>query len=72
MFTTNESTLDRGIRLAAGLILLALVFMTLTGIWQIVAAVAGLILLATGAIGFCPLYALFGITTCPRQPAARR
>jgi hypothetical protein len=72
MFTVNESTLDRGIRLVAGLILLTLVFMTLTGIWQIVAAVAGLILLATGAIGFCPLYALFGVTTCPRQPAARR
>jgi hypothetical protein len=72
MFTANESTLDRGIRLVAGLILLALVFMTLTGIWQIVAAVAGLILLATAAIGFCPLYALFGVTTCPRQPAARR
>jgi hypothetical protein len=72
MFTANESTLDRGIRLVAGLILLTLVFTTLTGIWQIVAAVAGLILLATGAIGFCPLYELFGITTCPRQPAARR
>jgi hypothetical protein len=72
MFTANESALDRGIRLVAGLILLALVFMTLTGIWQIVAAVAGLILLATGAIGFCPLYALFGITTGSRRPAARR
>jgi hypothetical protein len=24
-----------------------------------------------GASGFCPLYALFGISTCPRQPAAR-
>jgi hypothetical protein len=61
-----------GIRLVAGLILLTLVFMTLTGIWQIVAAVAGLILLATAAIGFCPLYALFGVTTCRRQPAPRR
>jgi hypothetical protein len=71
MFTANESTLDRGIRLVAGLILLVLVFTILTGIWQIVAAVAGLILLATAAIGFCPLYALFGITTCPRQPARR-
>jgi hypothetical protein len=72
MFTVNEGTLDRGIRLVAGLILLALVFMTMTGIRQIVAAVAGLILLATAAIGFCPLYALFDVTTCPRQPAARR
>ncbi len=72
MFTVNEGTLDRGVRLVAGLILLALVFTTLTGIWQIVAAVVGLILLATGAIGVCPLYTLFGITTCPRQAAARR
>ena len=71
MFTVNEGTLDRGIRLVAGLILLALVFTTLTGIWQIVAAVAGLILLVTAAIGLCPLYGLLGITTCPRQPAAR-
>jgi hypothetical protein len=72
MFTTNEGTIDRGVRLATGLILLALVFTALAGIWQIVAALVGLILLATGAIGVCPLYALFGISTCPRQPAARR
>ena len=72
MFTVNEGTLDRGVRLVGGLILLALVFTTLTGIWQIVAGVVGLILLATGAIGVCPLYTLFGITTSPRQPAARR
>ena len=72
MFTTNESTLDRGIRLVAGLILLALALTTLSGIWQIGAAIVGLIMLATGASGFCPLYALFGISTCPRQPMARR
>lgn len=71
MFSTNEGTLDRGVRLVAGLILLALVFTALTGIWQIIAAVVGLIMLATGAIGFCPLYALFGISTCLRRPAAR-
>ncbi len=71
MFTTNEATLDRGVRLAAGIILLVLVFTTLAGIWQIGTAIVGLILLATGASGFCPLYALFGITTCPRQPTAR-
>jgi hypothetical protein len=72
MFTTNEGTIDRGVRLATGLILLALVFTALASIWQIVAALVGLILFATGAIGFCPLYVLFGISTCPRQPTARR
>ncbi len=72
MFTTNEGTLDRGVRLVVGMFMLVLALTALSGIWQIVAAVAGLILLATGAIGFCPLYALFGISTCPRQPTARR
>jgi hypothetical protein len=72
MFTTNEGNLDRGVRLVAGLILLVLVFTALAGIWQIGAALVGLIMLATGASGFCPLYALFGIATCPRQPTARR
>ena len=71
MFSKNEGTLDRGVRLVTGLILLALVFTSLAGIWQIIAAVVGLILLATGAIGFCPLYTLFGISTYPRGPAAR-
>jgi len=72
MFTTNEGAMDRGVRLVAGLILLALVFTTLSGIWQIGAALIGLIILATGARGFCPLYARFGISACPRQPTARR
>ncbi len=72
MFTTNEGTIDRAVRLIVGIVLLALVFSSLSGIWQIVAAVAGLIMLATGAIGFCPLYGLFGFNTCPRQPTARR
>lgn len=72
MLTTNESTLDRSIRAIAGLLLLALVFTLLAGIMQTVAAAAGLILLATSAIGFCPLYALFGFSTCPRQTASRR
>jgi hypothetical protein len=72
MFTVNEGMLDRALRLLAGLILFTLVFTTLTGIWSILAAVVGLILLGTGAVGFCPLYTLFGINTSARRPTARR
>lgn len=72
MLSLNEGSLDRGIRVVVGLVLFALVFTMLTGVWQIVAGVMGLIMLATGAIGFCPLYRIFGISTCPRPPAARR
>jgi hypothetical protein len=69
-FPKNESTLDRAIRLIAGI---ALIGLNLAGILggpiAIVAwAVAG-ILLATGAIGFCPLYALLGIRTSAAEKA---
>lgn len=57
--THNTSTLDRIIRLVAGLVLIALVFVgpqTPLG-WL------GLVLIGTSAIGFCPLYRIFGISS---------
>lgn len=55
----NEGTLDRAIRVVAGIALLALVFVgpkTLVGL-------VGIIPLATGIVGFCPLYKLVGLST---------
>lgn len=63
MFTQNEGTLDRVIRVVAGAVLGITVFTALTGIWQIVAAVVAAILLVTGIVGFCPIYALLRINT---------
>jgi hypothetical protein len=60
---TNESRLDRGIRLVLGVVLLALVFVGPKTLWGLV----GLVPLVTGAVGFCPLYRLLGIDT-NRQP----
>ena len=61
---TNESNVDRIIRAAAGLILLYLGFGgVLGGAIGIVADVLGAVLLLTGAIGFCPLYAVFKFST---------
>jgi hypothetical protein len=57
----NESTLDRGIRIVLGLILLSLVFVGPASSWGWL----GLIPLVTGALGFCPLYKLLGLSTCP-------
>ena len=54
---TNEAGIDRVLRIALGLVLLALVFVTPWG-WL------GLVPLATGLVGFCPLYRLVGIDTC--------
>jgi hypothetical protein len=68
----NESNIDRIIRLviaAAAVALGAVVgFGTVVGIVAIVAAV---IMVATAASGFCPLYALFGVSTCPNETAGQ-
>jgi hypothetical protein len=59
----NESNVDRIIRAAVGVILLALGFGILSGVLAIVADVLGVVMLATAAIGFCPLYALVNFST---------
>ncbi len=70
MFKINEGTADRVIRVVVGIVLLALYFMgTVTGTLGWVALVVGIIALATGAVGFCPLYAVLGLSTCPVKNA---
>ncbi len=60
----NESNMDRIIRAVAGLVLLYLGFGgVLSGGLAIVADMVGIIILATAAIGFCPIYALAKIST---------
>lgn len=60
----NMGGVDRVVRAVLGVILLALVlFGYLTSPWSIVAAVIGIVFLVTSAVGFCPLYAPFRIST---------
>ena len=59
----NEGTIDRALRIIVGLILLALVFVGPKTMWGLI----GLIPLATGLIGYCPLYQILGISTCPMK-----
>ncbi len=70
MFAQNEGVVDRGIRIIVGLGIGIAVFTLLTGVWQIVAAVVAAILLLTGIVGFCPLYALLRISTRGRTTHA--
>lgn len=56
----NVGTLDRSLRIAAGLILLGLSLSGLIGLWGLI----GIVPLATGLFRFCPLYPLLGISTC--------
>jgi len=63
----NEGKTDRTIRVILGLILLGLALLSLTGVAQIVVCVVGVIALITGAIGFCGLYKVLGISTLEKK-----
>ena len=60
---TNEHLIERVIRVVLGLFGLSLVFVgpkTSLGYF-------GAIPLLTGLVGSCPLYTLFGLSTCSRK-----
>jgi len=61
----NEGSIDRVLRIVVGIALLSLVFILEGAVrwWGLL----GLLPLITGAAGFCPAYALFGISTCPHK-----
>lgn len=61
---TNEGTVDRIIRIILGLVLLSLLLILHGGARYL--GLIGLIPLLTAAIGWCPLYSIFGIKTCKR------
>lgn len=64
----NMGNLDRGIRIVVALIFAALIVTgTVSGVLAIVLGVLAAVFLLTSLIGFCPLYAPFGISTCPRE-----
>lgn len=56
----NEGTLDRAVRTIAGLGLLGAMAMGMIGPWGWI----GVVPLATGLMGWCPLYTLLGVNTC--------
>ena len=64
----NVGTLDRSIRAVAGIAAIAAYTLNLVeGTVGIVALVAGIVLLVTSAISWCPPYILLGINTCGRK-----
>jgi hypothetical protein len=62
MFATNQSSLDRAIRIFVGVFLLFATTL-LFGVWQWIFGAAGALLLLTGSIGFSPLYHLLGVNS---------
>jgi amino acid transporter len=60
----NMGTLDRIIRLVIAAVIAILYFTgNLSGLAAIILGVLAVIFIVTSAIGFCPLYLLFGLST---------
>lgn len=61
----NEGNLDRTIRVVLALVIFAIGLAT--GSWL---GLIGFVPLVTGMVGFCPIYRVLGLRTCP-VPAKR-
>ena len=61
--TRNIGNLERIVRIIAGLAILSLVFIVPKSLWGLI----GVVPLLTGLIGWCPPYALLGISTCKNE-----
>ena len=56
----NVGTIDRSIRIAAGVALIAATLLGYIGVWGWL----GILPLASGLFQVCPAYSLFGLNTC--------
>jgi hypothetical protein len=65
LLPSNEHRIDRIVRVAVGLGLLGLTVLGPQTLWGLV----GLVPLATGLIGSCPMYSLLGLSTSRSRPA---
>ena len=65
MFTKNVGGIDKILRIALGLAMLAFAILAPHGTPYAWLGYGGIVPLATGLSGFCPLYPLLGLTTCP-------
>lgn len=68
----NMGNTDRAIRtfLVAPLLVVLGVVVGASGVLGIICFVLAAVMVGTSAVGFCPLYAPLGLSTCPKKPAA--
>lgn len=64
--TKNVGSIDRILRIVVGLALLAGFFLNSGGSYSWLYLI-GIVPLATGLMSTCPLYSIFGISTCPTK-----
>jgi len=61
----NVGGIDKILRIIAGLVLIALAILGIGAPWTWI----GVVPLATGLMGWCPAYSLFGLNSCPLKKA---
>ncbi|AWI80060.1 MAG: DUF2892 domain-containing protein [Betaproteobacteria bacterium HGW-Betaproteobacteria-13] len=60
---SNVGSMDKILRIVAGIVLLALAIMGIGTPWTYI----GIVPLVTGVMGWCPAYTLLGVNTCPMK-----
>ena len=58
----NVGGTDSALRIMVGLLLIILTLIHAIGLWGWI----GVVPLLTGAFKFCPAYAIFGMSSCPK------
>jgi hypothetical protein len=66
MFKSNVGGIDRILRIVVGLALLLGFFLNPDGAYRWLYLI-GIVPLATGLMGSCPLYSILGFNTCPMK-----
>ncbi|MBP8214298.1 MAG: DUF2892 domain-containing protein [Propionivibrio sp.] len=59
----NVGGIDKVLRIVVGIVLIGLAALGIVGAWGWI----GVVPLLTGLFGWCPLYPLLGINTCPMK-----
>lgn len=59
----NVGGIDRILRIVVGLALIGATLAGMIGVWGWI----GIVPLLTGAFKFCPVYTMFGMSTCPME-----
>jgi hypothetical protein len=66
LLKVNEHPVERVARVILGVALVGMAAMGTIGVWGYI----GVVPILTGAVGSCPLYTLFGLSTCPMKSKA--
>lgn len=63
----NIHSVERVVRIVVGAVVTSLAFWGPSNYWFLL----GLVPVVTGLVGWCPPYAMLGISTCPREDQAK-